>query len=91
MGNKTAKQLREECERQILKLQEECKHPEDFWAVEEWALAHMTGRQLRICRICEKVLEVVEEKGLDDGVFLLRTNKIQGAVADGTQGMRRGE
>lgn len=53
----TAKELRAECKKEIKALQKVCKHPTSVWCEESWAPGHLTGRRLKICNACEKVLE----------------------------------
>ena len=58
----TAKQIREKCEEDIKALQEICSHPSSRWAKECWAIGHFTGKSLKICEVCEKVLEEQGER-----------------------------
>ena len=67
---KTAKQIREKCEKDIKKLQKTCKHSKSHWVEECYAPAHMTGRRLKICENCEKVIRI---KGKS---FMEQTEKI---------------
>ncbi len=53
---KTARQIREKCEIEINKLQSMCSHPSTTIMLEEWAVAHLTGKALVVCDICEKVI-----------------------------------
>lgn len=53
----TAKKLRENCEKEIKKLQKICDHSKIHWSSECWAPGHFTGRCLKICDVCEKVLK----------------------------------
>ena len=53
----TAQELRDQFDIDLKKLQEECLHLETGWAEESWAIGHMTGRQIRYCKVCEKHLE----------------------------------
>ena len=55
---KTAKQIREKCEEDIKKLQKICPHKQFTWGEEQWAPAHSTGRRLKWCNRCEKILEI---------------------------------
>lgn len=59
---KTAKKLREKLEKDIKKLQFKCIHPSSTWAEQWLAIAHPAGNIVRICNICEKILE---NKSLD--------------------------
>lgn len=53
----TAKHLREEYEKKLKHLQDTCKHPKiSDWLGEEWAIAHSTGFQVKICDICWKTI-----------------------------------
>ena len=54
---KTAEQLKNEYERNLKKLQSECKHPKTDWALEWWAPAHASGREVLSCMVCWKVLK----------------------------------
>ena len=58
----TAKKIREFYESRkdsaIKKLQNKCNHPSSTWCQEYWAIAHSTGRSLKICDVCEKTLEI---------------------------------
>ena len=53
----SAKEIRKKCDEDIKKLQEICNHSSSTWCEEYWAIAHSTGRQVRVCDICEKSLE----------------------------------
>ena len=53
----SAKEIRKKCDEDIKELQEICNHPSSTWCEEYWAIAHSTGRQIRVCDICEKSLE----------------------------------
>jgi len=58
---KTAKEIREyydkQKEKEIKLLQKICKHISSKWCEEWWAPGHSTGRTVRLCDRCEKVLE----------------------------------
>lgn len=53
----SASDIRKKCNEDIKKLQEICQHVDSIWCEEQWAPAHSTGRQVRCCNFCEKVLE----------------------------------
>jgi len=53
----TAKSIRDKCNKDILELQNNCNHPSSKWMNEEFAPAHGTGCTVKVCDICEKVLE----------------------------------
>jgi hypothetical protein len=53
----SAKELRKKFEVDLKELQESCQHPSSTWCEEYWAIAHSTGRQVRVCDFCEKILE----------------------------------
>ena len=57
MTDLTAKKIRDKCREDIKKLQKICNHPGSTWMGEEWAPGHGTGRQVKVCDVCEKVLE----------------------------------
>ena len=58
---KTAKHIREQCDKDIKKLQKTCKHPKVTNDVfESWGPGHLTGKVFKMCDICEKVLETRE-------------------------------
>ena len=52
----TAKEIREKADKDVEELQKICNHPESLWTEECWAPGHFTGRSLKICKICEKML-----------------------------------
>ncbi len=53
----TTKELRKKCKEDIKELQEICQHPNSAWMNEEFAPAHGTGRIVKVCGICEKILD----------------------------------
>jgi len=53
----TAKIIRAECDFKIKKLREQCKHSTSTICEEQWAPGHSTGKKIKICNVCEKVLE----------------------------------
>ena len=57
----TTKEIREKYQalqdKEIAELQSKCPHIESKWCEEQWAPGHSTGRQLKICDVCEKILE----------------------------------
>jgi len=61
----TAKEIRKKCEADIKELQKICQHPRSTWAEECWAVGHFTGRRIKICDVCEKVLDSHGEGLLD--------------------------
>jgi len=51
--------LQTEFELAISKIQEACKHKDvTDWVPEYWAVAHSTGRQVKICKHCRKIVEI---------------------------------
>lgn len=50
-------ELREKHKQEIEKLQNICIHLTHHWALECWAPGHFTGRELKICDNCGKMLE----------------------------------
>ncbi len=53
----TAKMIRSECEYKIEQLRKECRHLTSTICEEQWAPGHSTGKKVKICNVCEKVLE----------------------------------
>jgi hypothetical protein len=50
--------LRERHKWEIERLQEECPHPTSTgWLEEYWAPGHSTGRQVKVCNDCGKVVD----------------------------------
>lgn len=55
---KTAQQLYEKYQSDLERLQSECKHLEQSdWLNEEWAPAHGTGFQVKVCSFCNKTID----------------------------------
>ena len=45
--------------KEIAELQKKCNHPEiSNWMDEWWAPGHSTGRSIKTCRICGKVVKI---------------------------------
>lgn len=64
-GLSEAQKIRERYEElmrtEISELQKTCPHEQiSDWKDEEWALGHSTGRRVRQCLRCDKVMEVRE-------------------------------
>ena len=58
MKIKTIKELREKHKKEIEEFQNKCKHPEiSSWIDEWWAPGHSSGRQVKLCNICEKIIK----------------------------------
>ena len=56
---KTAEQLRDKFKLDLEKLQAKCKHSKvTKWITQYWAPAHSTGKQVRVCEICEKIVDI---------------------------------
>ena len=54
----TYEQLKADFERRVAELQRKCKHPKKSgWITEYWAPFHPTGFEVRICKICNKVVD----------------------------------
>ena len=54
---KTYSELKEEFEKKVEDLQSKCKHEDvSDWIGEYWALTHITGWQVKVCNICDKVV-----------------------------------
>lgn len=55
---KTAKQLRDKFEKDLEELRKKCKHSKKSdWMEQHWAPGHSTGSVVKICEICEEVVE----------------------------------
>lgn len=53
-----ADKLRKEYERKLKELQEACLHEKrSAWIEEWWAPGHSTGRKVKVCKNCNKVVE----------------------------------
>jgi len=52
---RSAKTIRAKCEQDLDKLQATCKHPQTYWETE--ATARGQGRQVLVCKFCDKVLK----------------------------------
>jgi len=54
----TISQMKQRHEREIAELQEQCKHTTlTAWLEEWWAPGHSTGRAVKCCEVCEKIIE----------------------------------
>ncbi len=52
------KDLKKEFDNKVVKLRAICKHEKiSDWIREEWAFAHSTGYKVKICEICEQIVE----------------------------------
>jgi hypothetical protein len=61
MKTKTIKELRDKHRREIEEFQKKCKHSDiSGWIDEWWAPGHSTGKQVKVCNICEKVVEATK-------------------------------
>ena len=56
-GMRTYDDLKEEFEAKVEKLQERCKHPKTEWMEQWWAYGHFTGKQVKVCLVCNKILD----------------------------------
>jgi len=55
---KTHKQLEEQFEKDVEELQNKCKHQDvSDWMDQWWAVGHTTGYQVKVCNICNKIIE----------------------------------
>jgi len=56
--------LKKDFENVVKELQSKCKHPKKgvYWADEWWAFGHGTGRKLKICSFCNKIIETKPKK-----------------------------
>jgi hypothetical protein len=62
----TAQQLRDKFQADLKALQASCTHPEvTDWIEEQWAPGHSVGTKVKVCLVCEKV---IERNGLDNVV-----------------------
>ena len=52
-------ELKNKLHEEVKKLQMKCNHPETYWAVQWWAIGHRTGNAVKVCKICNKTLEVI--------------------------------
>ena len=64
--------LKREFDEKVKELQERCNHPETGWAKEEWALAHGTGKAVKYCKVCNKILEKIPLKEAYERGYLER-------------------
>ena len=58
----TYKSLEREFDLKVKKLQATCKHKNTTWLKEAWAIAHYTGKDVKICNCCNKRLEKRDSK-----------------------------
>ncbi|MBW2981968.1 hypothetical protein KY343_03755 [Candidatus Woesearchaeota archaeon] len=51
--------LKKDFEKAVKDLQKKCPHlkKHQYWADEWWAIGHSTGKRLRMCSFCNKILE----------------------------------
>ena len=49
-----AKAFKDQYEQDLKALQERCEHIKTHWAIEAWAPAHYTGKEIEICDNCWK-------------------------------------
>ena len=54
---KTYKQLEGEFDKKVKEIQAKCPHKQFEWMDECWAIGHYTGRRVKVCKRCNKVLE----------------------------------
>jgi len=67
---KTYDDLKKEFDEKVEELQERCNHPKTGWAREQWAPAHGTGKAVKYCKVCQKVLEKTPLKEAYDKGYL---------------------
>ena len=53
----TAQDIRECFDKKLKQLQENCTHQESEWMEQYYAPAHSTGKEVKVCNICEKILD----------------------------------
>ena len=66
-------QMRERHKKDIEALRESCKHEKlTDWIEEQWAPGHSTGRKVKVCKYCEKVMDESRRNNGNEGEdFLL--------------------
>lgn len=52
----SAEELRIKCDKEIEELRKNCIHPTSTICEEQWAPGHLTGKKVKVCNICEKVI-----------------------------------
>lgn len=57
----TAQQLQDEYNLKLEALQRECLHLSTMDVLEAFGPGHFTGRNLRMCNICDKVLKITND------------------------------
>jgi hypothetical protein len=55
--SKTAKELRDQFEKDLEQLQKQCKHKPSKWIEEFYFPMNSTGYKIKMCNICEKILD----------------------------------
>lgn len=74
----TYKQLKDEFDKRVTELRKDCKHPKiSDWMRFEWAIGHDTGIQVKVCKICEKIINE-RTKCCGCGQWVEKTNWIEG-------------
>ena len=56
-ASETIVEMRKRHKREVEEFQAKCNHPESTWMLEQWAIAHFTGYEVRVCKVCGKILE----------------------------------
>jgi hypothetical protein len=51
------KEIETEFEKKKKAFQDACPHKRTKWFTEYWAIAHSTGKEIRVCLRCNKTLE----------------------------------
>jgi hypothetical protein len=51
------KEIEDEFEKKKKAFQDACPHRKTKWFMEYWAIAHATGKEIRVCLRCNKTLE----------------------------------
>lgn len=77
----TYKMLVAEFERKIKELQKNCPHKKTEKATECWAIGHTTGRELEICKRCNKTVSVKGNYWWNDKELIKKANKINKEIA----------
>ncbi|KXB00721.1 hypothetical protein AKJ40_00745 [candidate division MSBL1 archaeon SCGC-AAA259M10] len=78
MPEKTYQDLKDEFDKKVEKLREECDHLEvSDWRKECWAIGHTTGFEVKVCEICRETVakrtscancgKLIEEEDFEEG------------------------
>jgi len=53
----TYNELKEEFDRKVKELRENCPHINCDWMEEQWVVAHSTGYEVFVCKVCDKTID----------------------------------